>query len=159
MKIRTGWTDWCRAGCCGLTGMSRGGERDRREVCTTCLCERDRCNCFSKATHVTSSCLIQTSLSYLNSNMFPWLLRGSHVHTKSPNSFLALQVRLGQVVACGSSMYEQNRIGFSWWTLFASSTRFFFWSFLPLFQHSPSSLTIGDPWASLELRVLASLKT
>lgn len=46
--------------------------------------------------HVTSSFQIQTRLSYFNSNMFPWLLSVSHVHIKSPNSFLALKGKLGQ---------------------------------------------------------------
>ena len=87
-------------------GTTRSRERDRREVGTACLSERDRSSCFSKATHVTSSFQIQTRLSYLNSNIFPLLLRGSHVHKVLHNSFLALQVRLGQVVACGASLYK-----------------------------------------------------
>ena len=87
-------------------GTTRSRERDRREVGTACLSERDRSSCFSKAIHVTSSFQIQTSLSYLNSNIFPLLHRGSHVHKVLHNSFLALQVRLGQVVACGASLYK-----------------------------------------------------
>ena len=105
---------------------------------------------------------------FSNSNQ-PLLFKFKHVYLTSqmfPTSISPPQLILclaSQVRSSGSlwskSVQNRTKLASLDELILGSSTSFFFWSFLYLFQYSPSSLTIGDPWTSLELRALASLKT
>lgn len=121
----------------------------------------------SPSSHVTSSCPILTRNKPLHPNLV--YLKLKHIW----ELWIQLStVQLSTIYCPWSSVHDllstiwlsmiqlqQWIIGFSWWTLSWSWTNFFtLVLFSSSFQHSPSSLTIGDPWVSLELRVLASLK-